>query len=431
VVARNLQTSYYRANPFWTDPLRRARYIQRIALLPPWAKEVRMFGLTGWLADQYGREWLQVMAELWQARRADRPRMAALGCVLLAAHLLVVLLIVSAASSGALTVAAVTVVLQGLSGMAMIASLAGDTWIENGSVPVPDVLALEHAVEPGGPPGRARNSQPSPVASGSTSFSSTSFDRVSFDRVSFGYPGAPGLVLQDLELRIEAGTSLAVVGLNGAGKTTLVKLLAGLSRPTSGTVLIDGRDLAEIDQESWRRHVAAILQDFVRYELPLRDNIAFGAVERAQDDQALAEIARQAGLGSLLAGLPLGLDTTLSPRFEGGVDISGGQWQRLAFARALAAIRGGARMLVMDEPTAHLDVRAEAEFYARFLDLTGGLTTVVISHRFSTVRRADRIVVLAGGQITEDGSHDELVAAGGQYARMFALQASNYGSRDE
>jgi ATP-binding cassette, subfamily B, bacterial len=169
-----------------------------------------------------------------------------------------------------------------------------------------------------------------------------------------------------------------------------------------------------------------IFQDFIRYELPLRDNIAFGSVQQPWPDAAVTQAAEQAGAREVLAALPDGVSTVLSPRFTGGADVSGGQWQRIAFARALMAVRGGARVLVMDEPTAHLDVRAEAELYDSFLELTKGLTTIVISHRFSTVRRADRIVVLERGRIAEDGSHSDLLEADGQYARLFRLQAANY-----
>lgn len=418
VVGRSLQASYYRADPFWTDPLRRARYIQRIGLLPPWAKEIRIFGLVGWLVDQYGREWSAVMTQLWRARRADHRLIALLGCAVLAAHVAVLLLVAKSASSGALPVSALVVILQGLFGMALIASLTGDTWIENGSVPVPDVLSLEqavHASEQAASPDAGRPAAGLPQQA------------VSFEGVSFGYPSRDTLVLDGFDLRLAAGRSVAIVGLNGAGKTTLVKLLTGLCRPSAGTIAIDGIDLADLDLASWRRQVAVIFQDFVRYELPLAENIRFGNIEQDRLDAAeLADIAAQAGAAELLAALPAGATTVLSPRFDGGVDLSGGQWQRVAFARALMAVRAGATVLIMDEPTAHLDVRAEAELYDRFLELTSGLTTVVISHRFSTVRRADRIVVLEQGRITEDGSHDELMAGGGQYARMFSLQASSY-----
>jgi ATP-binding cassette, subfamily B, bacterial len=418
VVVRALQTSYYRANPFWTDPLRRARYVQGIGLLPRWAKEVRIFGLADWLVEQYGREWTVVMSQLFQARRADRRVMAGLGCLVLAAHLAVLALLGSAASSGRLDLTALTVIVQGLFGMSMIASLKGDTWIENGAVPVPDVLTLEQSLR-----ASAR-----PVPDGGISGDAVRrlpAEFISFDRVSFSYPGS-GPVLDDLDLRIPAGSSLAIVGLNGAGKTTLVKLLSGLCQPTAGTVTVDGTDLARLNLATWRRQLAVIFQDFIRYELPLRDNIAFGSVQQPWPDAAVTQAAEQAGARELLAALPDGVSTVLSPRFTGGADVSGGQWQRIAFARALMAVRGGARVLVMDEPTAHLDVRAEAELYDSFLELTKGLTTIVISHRFSTVRRADRIVVLERGRIAEDGSHSDLLEADGQYARLFRLQAANY-----
>ena len=431
VVARSLQASYYRADPFWTDPLRRARYVERIGLLPPWAKEVRIFGLAGWLVEQYGREWTAVMTELWRARRADYRSMAVLGCVVLGAHVAVLLLLARSASTGAFSLAALVVILQGLFGMPLIASLSGDTWIENGSVPVPDVLNLEQAVRAGESASKAAAGQPGHgrglAAAGLPRRS------ISFERVSFGYPSRDTLVLDGFDLRLVAGRSVAIVGLNGAGKTTLVKLLTGLCEPSAGTIAIDGTDLADLDLASWRRQLAVIFQDFVRYELPLADNVRFGSIEHELLGPAeLMELTSQAGAAELTAALPAGAATTLSPRFDGGVDLSGGQWQRVAFARALMAVRAGARVLVLDEPTAHLDVRAEAELYDNFLELTSGLTTVVISHRFSTVRRADRIVVLDQGRITEDGSHDELMRAGGQYARLFRLQARNYtGARDE
>ncbi len=430
VVARSLQASYYRADPFWTDPLRRARYVERIGLLPAWAKEVRIFGLAGWLVDQYGREWTAVMTELWRARRADYRSMATLGCVVLGAHVAVLLLLARSASTGALQLAALVVIVQGLFGMPLIASLSGDTWIENGSVPVPDVLSLERAVRGSAAPDLAAASQ---QAHGS-GLTATGLPRqsISFEHVSFGYPSRNTLVLNGFDLRLTAGKSVAIVGLNGAGKTTLVKLLTGLCEPSAGTIAIDGTDLTDLDLASWRRQLAVIFQDFVRYELPLADNVRFGSIEHEQLDPAeLSVITGQAGAADLTAALPAGAATTLSPRFEGGVDLSGGQWQRVAFARALMAVRAGAKVLVLDEPTAHLDVRAEAELYDSFLELTSGLTTVVISHRFSTVRRADRIVVLEQGRITEDGSHDELMAAGGRYARLFRLQASNYTGADD
>lgn len=418
VIGQQWQADFHRANPFWADPLRQARYLKQLALMPAWAKEVRIFGLVDWLGDRFGRQWALVMAELWRARQADQRIMLPLLLTVLAANLLVLLLAVQAALHGTLAVGALTVLVQGLFGMAMLASLDGDILIENGAVPAPDVLALEQAAAQ------------LPAPAGTIAATGLPQKEILFSNVHFTYPGRDTPVYAGLDLCIEAGRSLAIVGLNGAGKTTLIKLLTGLEMPQAGRITVDGVDLAALDQTTWRQAVAAIFQDFVRYELPARDNIGFGAIELRQDggnDDRLAAIAQRAGVGPILTALPNGLDTVLSRRFAGGTDLSGGQWQRMALARAMTAVAAGARVLILDEPTAHLDVRAEADLYDRFLDLTRGLTTIVISHRFSTVRRADRIVVLQDGWITEDGSHAALVAAGGQYAQLFHLQAMHYG----
>jgi ATP-binding cassette subfamily B protein len=249
---------------------------------------------------------------------------------------------------------------------------------------------------------------------------------IRFEHVAFGY--GERLVLRDLDLVVPAGHSLAIVGLNGAGKTTLVKLLARLYEPQSGRITVDGVPLTEYPVRGWRRRVAAIFQDFVHYELPVRENVGFGAVEHLDDDARIRSALDQAGALELVDELQDGLDTVLSREYERGAELSGGQWQRLAIARALMGIEGGASVLVLDEPTANLDVRAEAAFFDRFLELTRGLTTILISHRFSTVRRADRIVVLEHGRVIEDGTHAELLAANGRYAELFHLQAARFQS---
>ncbi len=417
-VSYQLQADYYRANPFWADPLRRARYLKGVALMPAWAKEVRIFGLVDWLGDRFGQQWALVMADLWRARRADQRTMTLLFTVVLVANALVILLAARAALQGTLSTGALAVLVQGLLSMALLANQDSDILIENGAVPAPDVVELERTVA-------TQIARPT----GTTSASALPQQAIAFESVHFTYPGRNTPVYDGLDLRIEAGRSLAIVGLNGAGKTTLIKLLTGLETPQAGRITVDGINLADLHLTEWHQAVAAIFQDFVRYELPARDNIGFGAVETLHDeqrDQRLVAVAQRAGTETILASLPNGLDTPLSRRFAGGTDLSGGQWQRIALARAMAAVEAGARVLVLDEPTAHLDVRAEANLYDRFLDLTHGLTTIVISHRFSTVRRADRIVVLDNGRITEDGSHDELVAAGGQYAQLFQMQAMRY-----
>lgn len=253
---------------------------------------------------------------------------------------------------------------------------------------------------------------------------------IRFESVGFTYRGGLRPVLDGLDLEFEAGKSTAIVGFNGAGKTTLVKLLAGLYEPQSGAIKVDGIPLSELEPRAWRRRLAVIFQDFVRYELDAATNIALGAPDANPDPEVIMLAARRAGAADLISELPAGLSTPLSSRFRGGVDLSGGQWQRIALARALYAVEAGAGVLVLDEPTAQLDVRAEVAFFDSFLDLTRGLTTLVISHRFSTVRRADRIVVLDGGVVTEQGSHKELLALGGRYAELFNLQAKRFQQAD-
>ncbi len=244
-----------------------------------------------------------------------------------------------------------------------------------------------------------------------------------FEDVSFAYPGNARPVLDRLNLRIAPGERIALVGENGQGKTTLVKLITRLYDPTGGRILLDGVDLRDYDLEDLHREIGVIFQDFVRYEMSARQNIAVGRLDAEGDEWRIRKAAGRSLAHDVISRLPAGYDQLLGRRFDGGLDLSGGEWQKVALARAYLR---DAQLLVLDEPTAALDARAEFEVFERFAELTAGKMALLISHRFSTVRMADRIVVLADGRIEEDGHHQSLMASQGRYARMFELQAASY-----
>ncbi|GAA0585130.1 ABC transporter ATP-binding protein [Paractinoplanes ferrugineus] len=364
------------------------------------AKDVRLYGLSDWFGNRfravntrtYGPVWRELVGVLrgqwWAAAVLAGAAGAALG--LPAAAVLGERL-----AAGRL----ITVVLAGL-GVLAISAMGMEAFdIEYGlrGVAAADELLGAH--------GRTER-RDAPATGGPPA--------VSFEDVVFAYPGSAEPVLDGLSVTLPAGQIVAIVGENGAGKTTLVKLLAGLYRPTGGRVTVGGADPHE-----QRPAVTVLFQDFVRYPASLRDNVAPGG---AADDDAVREALRRAGADSL----PADLDTLLWREGEGGTDLSGGQWQRVALARALHAVATGRRLLILDEPTANLDVRAEAEFHERVISQVGDTTTLLISHRLSTVRSADRILLLHDGRVAEDGTHDELLALDGRYARFFRTQAEAF-----
>ena len=246
---------------------------------------------------------------------------------------------------------------------------------------------------------------------------------IEFRNVSFHYPRSDRLVLKNLSFTLRPEETIAVVGENGAGKTTLVKLLARFYDPSEGVILLDGKDLREYDLEDLRHQIGVIFQDFIRYDLTVKENIGLGQIEHVDNMNRIVHASEQGGTKSLIADLPKGFDTVLGRTFEEGVDLSGGEWQRLALSRAFMR---DAPILILDEPTAALDAFAEYEIYGRFAELTGGKMTIFISHRFSTVRMASHILVLQNGELIEEGSHDGLMREHGQYARMFNTQAERY-----
>jgi ATP-binding cassette, subfamily B, bacterial len=244
-----------------------------------------------------------------------------------------------------------------------------------------------------------------------------------FEKVGFKYRNAEKWALRNLSFQLQAGEKLALVGENGAGKTTLVKLLARLYDPTEGRILLDGHDLREYDPAELRQEIGVIFQDFVRFQLPAGQNLAVGRIEEKENRPRIEQAAQQSLADSVIAKLPGGYEQMIGRRFNGGVDLSGGEWQKIALGRAYMR---DAQLLILDEPTAALDARAEYEVFQRFKELTQGKTAVLISHRFSTVRMADRILVIENGQFQEIGSHEELLARGGRYAELFRLQAAGY-----
>ncbi len=244
-----------------------------------------------------------------------------------------------------------------------------------------------------------------------------------FRNVSFTYPGTNRTVLRDFNFVLRPGERIALIGENGQGKTTVVKLITRLYDPTVGQILLDGMDLREYSLEDLHREIGVIFQDFMRYEMTARDNIAVGRVDREHQQEEIEFAAHKSLADTVVAKLEHGYDQTLGRRFEGGVELSGGEWQKMALARAYLR---DAQLLILDEPTAALDARSELEVFERFAELTQGKMALLISHRFSTVRMADRIVVLSGGRLVEEGNHQQLMSAGGLYAEMFEMQAASY-----
>jgi ABC-type multidrug transport system fused ATPase/permease subunit len=389
---------------------RDAEYTYRIAVDPAPAKELRLFGLVGWTIDRFVNRRTRLHALQYEATRLrEKPVLWNL-LVVIVANVAVFWSLASAAADGRISLAAVVVFAQAAVGSSLIA-FGGLSWaLDGAAAPVAAVLRIEKAMGPAGalPPG-ARPAGAMPAR------------EIRFRDLTFAYPG--GLpVLEHFDLTIPAGSSMAIVGQNGAGKTTLAKLLCRLYDPQSGAIEIDGVDLRDLELGSWRKRVTAVFQDFIRFELPLRDNVAPSGAP-SQIVQAALESAGAKGLAEL--------DTVLARGYSNGTDLSGGQWQRVALARALCAVQLGAGVVLLDEPTAQLDVRGEAEIFDRILAATRHCTTVLISHRFSTVRHADRICVLEHGRVVELGTHDELMAGGGRYQTMFDLQAQRFNAAED
>lgn len=401
-----------------TSTRRKRSYIYNTGVDVGLAKESRILNLLPWLlsrADSHSKEYF---FEMWKERRnIFFVPFLIISTLVLLGSVLAFWQLESVATTG-ISAFSVALAIQGI-----IIPLAfgvffpeSDVQTEYGMTAYENLLELEQLFRVAGEDSSSITAEPAKPVSRS----------IRLEKVSFSYPGSDGPVLNGLNLDLEAGTSTAIVGLNGAGKSTVVKLVSKLYDPSGGNIYVDGVNLRDIDSQSWYTQIAIIFQDYSRYELDARSNIVFGAAQLPIDQKALLNAVHRAKADDVIKDLPHGLDSILSSRYSGGADLSGGQWQRIALARAFYAAETGASVLILDEPTAHLDVRSEAEFYNRFLDVTKGKTTILISHRFASIRRADRIVVLENGKILEDGNHQSLMKRGGIYAELFGLQAQRF-----
>jgi ATP-binding cassette, subfamily B, bacterial len=403
----------YSLNYAWTPERRELDYVRQTGASVETAKEVKIFGLNAFLMERYRA----LSDAFYAANRRLAARRAGWGGVLTAigtvGYYVAYAFIAWRTVRGDFSIGDLTFLsgsfrrlrnlLEGL--------LIGFSQMAGQALYLDDLFSFfEIRAEIVSPP----NPRPIPVPIR---------EGFTFEDVGFRYPGAERWAVRHLTFTLRAGEVLALVGENGAGKTTLVKLLARLYDPDEGRILLDGHDLREYDLQALRANIGVIFQDFVRYHLTAAENIAVGRIE-ARDDRARIEAAARASLADeVIARLPGGYDQVIGKRFRGGVDLSGGEWQKIAIARAYMR---GAQLLILDEPTAALDARSEFEVFQRFKELSEGKTAILISHRFSSVRMADRILVLAEGEIEAAGTHHELLAAGGRYAELFELQAAGY-----
>jgi ATP-binding cassette subfamily B protein len=403
----------------WTPERRQLDYLRYIGASDVSAKELKLFGLSDFLVGRYDR----LSQEFYEANKALSVRRNIVSTLLAfvgtlgyyAAYAVIIYLTVTGyrSAAGVFTIGVLTFLAGSFRQSRDLIQrvLLSLSQVFEQTLYLDDLfsfLEIEPSIKlnPGARP------VPIPIRGGFV-----------FEGVGFKYPGSEQWAVRKLDFSLSPGERIALVGENGAGKTTLVKLLARLYDPTEGRILLDGVDLREYDLEALRRNVGVIFQDFVRYDFLVKENIAVGNIGRIGDDPAIKTAAERSLADSVVQRLTGGYDQMLGKRFENGVDLSGGEWQKVALARAYMR---DAQLLILDEPTAALDARAEYEVFLRFSELTKGRMAVLISHRFSTVRMADRILVLKGGELVEQGTHEALVALGGLYSELFQLQAAGY-----
>jgi ATP-binding cassette subfamily B protein len=378
------------------------------------AKEVRAFGLAGFLRARHDRLFDERIAEMRRISATQLRTVAVADLISSATIAAAIAVILWLAVSGHLALSSAAAGAAALVLLGQRLAFAGQSagMLQESALFLDDFLAFTEQTVP---PPQAREAAPSGQ--------DMRFGPITAERVTFRYPGSERIALHDVSLRVEPGEVVALVGANGSGKTTLAKLLAGLYLPTEGRICWNGTDTRDVDSRELLSYSAIIFQDYIRYMLSAGDNIALGRHERHQDTASIVRAAERAGADQDIGTLPEGYETLLGPAFFNGTDLSQGQWQRIALARTFFR---DAPLVILDEPTAALDAKAEHELFARISELLADRSVLLISHRFSTVRSADRIYVLSGGRVVESGTHDELLAADGTYAELFTLQAAPY-----
>jgi ATP-binding cassette subfamily B protein len=406
----------YSLSHSWTPERRELDYLRQTGASDETAKEVKIFGLSDFLINRFST----LSDQFYTQNKALALRRAGWGTVFAAigaaGYYGAYLYIINQAVGGAISIGQLTFLAGSFARLRALLEgiLSRFSQVADGALYLQDFFDFfqitPRIVRP--TVGQAVLPFPRPIRQGFT-----------FEDVGFKYKNAEKWALRHLSFDLKAGEKLALVGENGAGKTTLVKLLARLYDPSEGRILLDGHDLRAYDPAELRQEIGVIFQDFVRFQLPAGQNLAVGRIEERQNQPRIEQAAHQSLADSVIAKLPLGYDQMIGRRFNGGVDLSGGEWQKIALGRAYMR---EAQLLILDEPTAALDARAEYEVFERFKELTQGKTAVLISHRFSTVRMADRILVVEHGRVQEIGSHEELLARGGRYAELFQLQAAGY-----
>ena len=406
----------YSLSHSWTPERRELDYLRQTGASDETAKEVKIFGLSDFLINRFSTLSDQFYAQnkgLALRRAGWGTVFAAIGA---AGYYGAYLYIIQQAVGGTISIGQLTFLAGSFARLRALLEgiLSRFSQVADGALYLQDFFDFfqitPRIVRP--TVGQAVRPFPRPIRQGFT-----------FEEVGFKYKNAEKWALRHLSFELHAGEKLALVGENGAGKTTLVKLLARLYDPSEGRILLDGHDLREYDPAELRQEIGVIFQDFVRFQLPAGQNLAVGRIEERTNQPRIEQAAHQSLADSVIAKLPLGYDQMIGRRFNGGVDLSGGEWQKIALGRAYMR---EAQLLILDEPTAALDARAEYEVFERFKELTQSKTAVLISHRFSTVRMADRILVVEHGRVQEIGSHEELLAKGGRYAELFQLQAAGY-----